>query len=631
MHSYLQRHIRTHGSSVPLPCPGGESKDGVAVKASVGGVTTTTTLLNPITLEASGNNGSLIVSQPALNIPPNSSQNYFMIQTASGLQLIPLSSPTPAPPPPPPPPPPPSQPQNFLLLQCPSSNGNQSSLILVPTANNSPPAPEPPTRPVLQTIQALQPVLNQTQSPITTFPTVSQQQQQTRIIITNNGNNANTPVGTPTHVLSTNSLLTKPILGKSSRTARGRRGRKPKVALQTSAAAVPLVATAGGLNAAVTHGVAQEITAANATRVSTSSPLSTASLCPLSTSCSAVQTLSSESITADTSGPPQTVAMVTPALTVATATCSTSVLATQDRIPHTSVGEINTGETTAGKQFVLCFNDNRQTKEGINIEEGGESYVLHFERDSSGEAVSGGIGGERNSLVFQFKTDGQGEGEQGAEKGGMMSLLHDWSGEKQCETHVGEESSQEESYVLHFHTEAQDSGSSSTTFSQGQDSGLQLSCTQAQGLVPLGGQEVVFELGGEAKMEQATEEGMQMIALIEGDGEMMDGEGQHCSAARGSVTGSEGAMEGIFQLGSGEEIVIIEVSSGSLREGRMERGGDGEIPQSSDGKYENAAAEVNAESLKEYSSAANTESETSAEDAMRSGPISNSNEMQFSN
>uniref|UniRef100_A0A7N8XF79 C2H2-type domain-containing protein n=1 Tax=Mastacembelus armatus TaxID=205130 RepID=A0A7N8XF79_9TELE len=99
MHSYLQRHIRTHGSGVPLPCPGGDSKDGVAVKASVGGITTTTTLLNPITLEASGNNGSLIVSQPALNIPPNTSQNYFMIQTASGLQLIPLSSPTPTPPP----------------------------------------------------------------------------------------------------------------------------------------------------------------------------------------------------------------------------------------------------------------------------------------------------------------------------------------------------------------------------------------------------------------------------------------------------------------------------------------------------------------------------------------------------
>ncbi|XP_028984747.1 zinc finger protein 628 [Betta splendens] len=630
MHSYLQRHIRTHGSGVPLPCPGGESKDGVAVKASVGGVTTTTTLLNPITLEASGNNGSLIVSQPALNIPPNTSQNYFMIQTASGLQLIPLSSPTPAPPPPPPPLPPSSQPQNFLLLQCPSSNGSQSSLILVPTTNNPPPAPEPPTLPVLQTIQALQPVLNQTQTQIAPFPAVSQQQQQ-RIIITNNNNNASTPVATPSHSLSTNSLLTKPILGKSTRTARGRRGRKPKVALQKSAAAAPLNditdAHAAVTNSTVTHSITQDNTAANSTRELSSSPLST--------SCSAVQTLSSDSITVvptvDTSGPPSsTVTMVTPAPAVATAAASTSVSATQGRIPHTNVGEIKTGETSTGKQFVLCFNNDGEAKEGINIEEGGESYVLHFEGDSSAEAASGGMGGERKSLVFQFKTDGQGEGEQGAEKGGMMSLLHDWSEEKQGERHVGEDGSQEESYVLHFHTEAQDSGSSSTTFSQGQDSSLQLSCTQTQGLVPLDGQEMVFELGGEAKMEQTTEESMQMIALIEGDAEMMEGEGEHCSAANG-VTGSEGPMEGIFQLGSGEEIVIIEVSSSSLREGRMERGGDGEIPQSSEGKYENVTAEVNAKSMKDFSSTANTETETSAEDTVRNGPISSSNEMQFSN
>ncbi|XP_063735278.1 zinc finger protein 628 [Eleginops maclovinus] len=162
MHSYLQRHIRTHGSGVPMPCQSGGGKDGVAVKASVGGVTTTTTLLNPITLETSGNQGSLIVSQPALNIPPNTSQNYFMIQTTSGLQLIPLTSPPPALTLPPP-----SQPQNFFLVQCPSSNGSQSSLILVPTGNNPPPAPEP--LPVLQTIQALQPVINQTQTRISPF------------------------------------------------------------------------------------------------------------------------------------------------------------------------------------------------------------------------------------------------------------------------------------------------------------------------------------------------------------------------------------------------------------------------------------------------------------------------------
>ncbi|KAG7269346.1 hypothetical protein CRUP_006704, partial [Coryphaenoides rupestris] len=55
MHSYLQRHIRTHGTVATLLGPGGgATKDGVAVKASLGGVTTTTTLLNPITLESSG-------------------------------------------------------------------------------------------------------------------------------------------------------------------------------------------------------------------------------------------------------------------------------------------------------------------------------------------------------------------------------------------------------------------------------------------------------------------------------------------------------------------------------------------------------------------------------------------------
>ncbi|TMS11424.1 Zinc finger protein 628 [Larimichthys crocea] len=228
MHSYLQRHIRTHGSSVPLPCPGGGSKDGVAVKASVGGVTTTTTLLNPITLETSGNHGSLIVSQPALNIPPNTSQNYFMIQTASGLQLIPLSSPAPAPPPPPPPPPPPSQPQNFFLLQCPSNNGSQSSLILVPTANNPPPAPEPQTLPVLQTIQALHPVLNQTQTQIPQFPTMSQQQQQTRIIITNNNNNAHTPVAMPTNTLPSQLLTEQAHIREKHTDSTGQTGTQTK-------------------------------------------------------------------------------------------------------------------------------------------------------------------------------------------------------------------------------------------------------------------------------------------------------------------------------------------------------------------------------------------------------------------
>ncbi|GAA6220546.1 zinc finger protein 628 [Lates japonicus] len=212
-----------------------------------------------------------------------------------------------------------------------------------------------------------------------------------------------------------------------------------------------------------------------------------------------------------------------------------------------------------------------------------------------------------------------------------MSLLHNWGGEKQGERHTVEESSQGESYVLHFHTEAQDSGLSSATFSQGQDNSLQLSCTPTQGLVPLDGQEVVFELGGETKMEQETGEGMQMIALIEGEGGMMGEGGAGCSAANGRVTEGGGAMEGIFQLESGEEIVIIEVSTSSLREGRVERGGEGEISQSNEVKYESVSAEANEKSVKEHNSAASTQEQTSTEDTIRNGPISNSKEMHFSN
>ncbi|XP_008293991.1 zinc finger protein 628 [Stegastes partitus] len=578
MHSYLQRHIRTHGSGVSLPSPGGGGggKDGVSVKASVGGVTTTTTLLNPITLEASGSSGSLIVSQPALNIPPNTSQNYFMIQTASGLQLIPLSSPTPAPPPPPPPPPPS---QNFLLLQCPANNGSQSSLILLPTANNPPAAPEPQSLPVLQTIQTFQPVLNQAQPQMAQFPSVSQQQQQqqqTRIIITNN-NNTHTPVATATHNLSTSYLLNKPILGKSTRTARGRRGRKPKAALQKPS------------TPPVTNG--------HVTVATTESPL------PPPVSTTTVPPSSTAAPTVDTSGPPPSV---------------TTAPAPESR-PHPSTEQMRTEESMTGKQFVLCFDNEGQAKEGVRMGEGGESYVLQFEGNPSGEAAGGGMGGDRKSLVLQFKTDGEGEGEKGGDKGGMMSLLHEWGGGKPGERMAGGEGGQGESYVLHFHTETQDGASSAAAFSQGRDSSLQLSCAPTQSLVPLDGQEVVFELGGEAKMEQEAEEGMQMIALIEGEGGMMGEEEAACSAASGGGGVTEGgaaaaAMEGIFQLESGDEIVIIEVSTSSLREGRVERGGEAEISQGGEVKYEAAEAKER----KEQEDAEALQSE----DTIRNGPIS---------
>lgn len=622
MHSYLQRHIRTHGSGVSMPCSGAKGKDGVVVKANVGGVTTTTTLLNPITLETNENNGSLIVSQPALNIPPNTSQNYFMIQTASGLQLIPLSSPVPAPPPPPPPLPP-AQPQNYLLLQCPSNNGSQSSLILVPTANNPPPAQETQTLPMLQSFQAVQSVLNQTpQAQISQFSPLAQQQQQqqARIIITsNNNNNVNGSVAMSAQTLSS-SLLTKPILGRTTRTG-GRRGRKPKSATQKSQ---PSIHQNAGGAAAVPTGHAPSVAQASPVSSSTSgappSSSTMASHCPLSTSCDTVSIHSTSSAVAPlvgASGPPSSVTMVSPATTITAAQGSPPPASVMpETIAQTTLEEIRTEEAMTEKQFVLCFDNEGESKEDM-----GGSYVLQFEDGGSGGAVDGGVVAEGNSLVLQIETNGQHDGEKESDKGGMMSLLHDWGEEKQGGRQMGEEGNQGKSYVLHFHTEAE-SGPTSGAFSRGQETSLQLTCTPNSSLVPLDGQEVVFKLGAGTKMEASPEEGMQMIALI-GDEGGMAGELARCSAAAGGVAEGGGAMEGIFQIESGEGIVIIEVSTSGMRDGEMEREEGREICQTS------GTAEVQETAAKKNSPAHNTDVQASAEDAMRIGP-SRGKEMHFS-
>uniref|UniRef100_A0A087XZP4 C2H2-type domain-containing protein n=1 Tax=Poecilia formosa TaxID=48698 RepID=A0A087XZP4_POEFO len=555
MHSYLQRHIRTHGNGVSLPGPGGGGKDGVAVKASVGGVTTTTTLLNPITLETTGNNGSLIVSQPALNIPPNTSQNYFMIQTANGLQLIPL---------------PPSQSQNFLLLQCPSTNGSQSRLILVPTANNPPPAPDPQSLPILQTIQAFQPVLSQSQTQIAQFPAVSQQQQHAKIIITNT---AQAPVATANHSLS--ALLTKPILGKSTRTARGRRGRKPKAAAQKTAP------TAGGAVPAAHCNTVSNTKMVTVNNTNTDSDLS----CQKRTASIAV---ASTEATAETTG---------------------SLPVTPEDTPHSSLEQIGKEGTVAEKQFVLCFENAEQQKQGANIEEGGDPYVLQFEGNPSGEADQEGIDGDGKSIVLQFESGGQDEGEKGGSKEGVMSLLHEWGEGKQGGSQTVGEGSQGESYVLHFHTEAQQSSPSSSTFGQGQDSSVELSCAPTQAFVPISGQEVVFD-----QMEPEGERGVQMIALIEGEGQMIGGDGAGCDTEAGAMAEDEGGVKSIFQLEHGDEIVIIEVSTSQLRGEEQEE----EISPNSHVKREGATTE---ESAKEHDSA-----ETSAEDSRRNCTVSNSEE-----
>ncbi|XP_061918556.1 zinc finger protein 628 isoform X1 [Entelurus aequoreus] len=411
MHSYLQRHIRTHAAP--------PRRDGVAVSASVGGVTTATTLLNPITLESTGCSGSLIVSQPALNIPPNTSQNYFMIQTSSGLQLIPLSAA-----PPPPPPPPPTPPQNFLLLQCPSAGGSQSSLILIPTSGNAP--PEPAAVPVLQALN-----------------------NQHYVIASDN----KSPVAVPTHSIPANSLLRRPILGKRKHIARGRRGRKPKSSLQKSA-------------------------------VESAPPAA-----PLPRR-------------------PENTAQAVPARTE--------------------------------KQFVLCFEKEGRAKEGADVGEGGQSYVLRFQEDhaSSSEAAAAADG----KLVLQFQTDAQECAADKASGGkeGVMSLLQEWGGDKPAEDHAGEAEGGQGggSFVLHFHAEDQESDRSPGGFRP--DGGA-----ESQG--------VMFQVGDESK---DAEEGLRMIALIEREGDAEDED----------AAGGDAGARSIFQLEGGEEIVIIEVSTSSLME-----------------------------------------------------------------
>lgn len=242
--------------------------------------------------------------------------------------------------------------------------------------------------------------------------------------------------------------------------------------------------------------------------------------------------------------------------------------------------------------------------------------MLQFEDGASGETADGRMVGEGKSLVVQFKTNKQVEGEREGNRGSMMSLLHEW-GERQRE----EDDSQGESYVLHFHAEEPDSGPAENNFSEGQETSLQLSCTHTSGLsLPLSGQEVVFELGGDTKIQQEPE-GMQMIALI-GDEGGMTGEVAGCNAATGAVTEGGGSMDGIFQLESGEEIVIIEVSTSSLREGRMDRGRGGEVSQTS----ESGTVEAK---KKEHFSIDGTEAQMSTEDRIRNGPKHNQ-EMQSS-
>ncbi|KAL7886512.1 hypothetical protein AOLI_G00042330 [Acnodon oligacanthus] len=572
MHSYLQRHLRTHISGGGATCVKEAGK--IIGKGGASETTTTTLSLNMnaagglSSLFSTDGNSTLILSPPNLDIPPNTSQNYFMIQTPMGLQLIPLSNPVPtqpAPPPPPPPPPPPVQPpsQNFLLLQCQSTNGNQPSLILVPTATsaNTLPAPSAPqSLPLVQTIPALPQVLAPPQNQISQFQPLQTQQ---RFILTNNNN---TPLITAPPQNTT--AISRPILGTLGRTrnTRTRRGRKPKAKAPASGSLV-------------------QTTPAPATQASAPSTTSTTTATAAVTSPA---NLSQQlNVQVPTSVPPQNSNPVPDTPSVSATVTGTPVASTESapNSPCALAGEPQSApaaeklpETLAGEHFVLCFEKEtgaREQGEGMEVKvemeggvEGGRSYVLQFEGE--GEQEEGGSGeGREKSYVLRFQAEGDSEGDGAKEKAGMVSLnlLQEWGGERECERMGGVE---EKSFVLHFQTEPQcdDDVQPSSSYSEGQNEDLGLSCHPAQALMPLGGQEVVFELANEAKIEGGTGSGqsVQMIALIEGEGSSSEA-GDRFTDPGGVVGTGAGQMEGIFQLEGGEGIVIIEVSTSSLREG----------------------------------------------------------------
>ncbi|KAJ8355001.1 hypothetical protein SKAU_G00225680 [Synaphobranchus kaupii] len=538
MHSYLQRHLRTHGTGAKdAAAAAAKTAKSLAVSSSPGG--------NLISFSEGAGNSTLILSPPNLDIPPNTSQNYFMIQTAAGLQLIPLSAP--APPPPSAaassPPPRPRHPSLRTTSWCSVSPrtavspASSSSRPRPTPRRRHPPAPEPQTLPLVQTIPALQPVLGPSQSQIPQFQTI-----QTQFILTNTATPAPNPPATAS------------ILGKTgrTRTPRPRRARKPKAVPQKTAPTPPVTSPSshpGLLSVSATN---TTTTAANAT---------TSSL--PSVSCFSASPLPPLPVTPGPSTAPVSSTVTTEHQTVTASPVSLpSDPTTWDGTPQTAGDKCS--ETVSGEQFVLCFEKGAEDagkKDSLDVEGGGgESYVLQFGGDRDG-----GGGGEGESFVLRFETKREGESEAEKEKGGMVSLnlLQEWAGEREGESESGIEGGVErggESFVLHFQTEPgrEEENLPNGSFPEAQGDDLGLSCPPSQALVPLDGQEVVFELGEEAKMvDSGSGERVQMIALIEGEGND-PGSGNGFNAAGGVVGEGSEAMEGIFQLEGGEGIVIIE-------------------------------------------------------------------------
>lgn len=236
------------------------------------------------------------------------------------------------------------------------------------------------------------------------------------------------------------------------------------------------------------------------------------------------------------------------------------------------------------ERFVLCFEKETEEREQgdemeVKVEmnegvEGERSYVLHFEGESEQGEEGSEASGEK-SYVLRFQSEEEMEGDGDKEKTGMVSLnlLQDWSGARESERMEGFEEGvgvEEKAFVLHFQTDApsDEDVPPNADFPEGSGEDLGLSCHPSQTLMPLGGQEVVFELGSEAKIDADTGSGesVQMIAVIEGGGSSSETGGSFTSP--GGVTGTgAGQMGSIFQLEGGEGIVIIEVSTSSLTEG----------------------------------------------------------------
>nr|XP_023671225.1 zinc finger protein 628 [Paramormyrops kingsleyae] len=546
MHSYLQRHLRTHtGGS-------GSTKDGS--RASKGSSTLNLSVntnmgANAISFPEAPAKSTLILSPPNLDIPPNTSQNYFMIQTPTGLQLIPLSAPTPAPPPPPPP-----QSQNYLLLQCQSTNGNQPSLILVPTssaATVAPPTPSPQPLSVVQTVPALQQVLGTNQMQIPPFQTI---QTQPRFILTN----TNAPV---TSAVVRNAAPNSQNLRKTSwmRSPRPKRPRRSKAVLQQKAAK-----PSGGAPSNLLETLSNSAAGASSTTITASTTLSTPT--PPITVSSVSSSLSAPSVAMTDS---KNISMSDAAVP--------SVSSTWGGNPTITAPDRKCSDAVGGEQFVLCFQKQGEEageKERLQAEGGGEeSYVLQFGGDGLGD---GRQVGKEGSFVLEIQTQGKGETQDRkvTEQVVSLDLLQNWEGVDKGEQESGmsrEGDGGGESFVLHFQTEGERGEEDPpNTFSAAQRDDLGLDCHPAQALVPCGQQEVVFELGNDAKMvPPGPGERVQMIALIEGEGNTSDTGGTYNRTGR-AVSEGEGSMEGIFQLEGGEEIVIIEVSTSSLREAAME-------------------------------------------------------------